>query len=431
MNKRIFWVTTLFLAILCCSFVSCGGDDDDYKPTPSPTPEPVDSTMIPLIVMGDGYSAEDIKNGLFAKDVEAFKRAMVAYEPMKSLYKYFDIHTVTLTSQESGITTSKHNTALSCYMKGGGASDVFGDDNKIQTLAWAELKNTAGGQTMVNLDKTTVVVLLNTDIYGGVTLLAEATPLAQGIPNGFAITYVPVRAKLEYKDVFTELVQHEVVGHAIAKLGDEYVYTTEATDEQITKLKNGQKNGFYSNIHYHADAKDENTKYTYKVPGTNDATLYVFHHPIESTEDIYKLSTDNRINDYENLKWYRGAFEFPSKFYRPSLNKIVNGVGYVSMMDGVSAKYNMMFNAPSRLTIYKRVMRLVNGASWTFSINKTSDYEAFMTFDKPVRDGYQLPASSKAFGRNTQNIVEENDAPQLPSPRMIEINLPQNQYGNN
>ena len=76
----------------------------------------------------------------------------------------------------------------------------------------------------------------------------------------------------------------------------------------------------------------------------------------------------------ENVGVYEGAHLAGKGCYRPTEN---------SMMRGADCG----FNAPSREAIYKRVMQLSEGDSWTY------DYETFVTFDAPARKAYSQQQS--------------------------------------
>lgn len=415
---KAFILITTFATVL----VACGGDDDDYRLTPGSGSNPSGTpSKMTIMVTGDGYSAADIESGLFQQDVEAFKRALFAYEPMRSMEDYFDIRTIVLTSNESGITTEKHDTALKCYMSGKGSSNIYGDSIKAREYTIRELKNVSGGQTTENMDNTTMIVLLNTDIYGGVTLMSEANAGKSSIASGYALSYIPVRAKIDGISIFTELIQHEVVGHAIAKLGDEYFYDQTATTEVESNMKRLQEYGYFSNIHLDKTAKDD--KVTYNLingTGTHD----VFSHNIESSCELYAFANDSRYAA-EGLKWYRGAYTYNKDYYRPTQNLLVTDrktgkqEGFISLMDGIKPNYTMMFNVISRLAIYKRVMRVANGSSWTFDIKNSNDLDAFIKFDAPSRNNYISANAAATRSNGATPVVVESDVPLLTSPKIV------------
>ena len=86
----------------------------------------------------------------------------------------------------------------------------------------------------------------------------------------------------------------------------------------------------------------------------------------------------NADNYGETLGVYEGACTYWSGAYRPT--------GESMMRSNIHG-----FNAPSREAIYKRVMKLAYGESWSY------DYETFVAFDQA-----HLPVPSEAETRGTE-----------------------------
>ena len=135
-------------------------------------------------------------------------------EPIRSLQDYFDIYSVTAVSRHN-IFAEGYETALSCWMEGGNSTLVGGDDLAVQEYASA-----VDG---IDLNNTQIVVVLNTDAYGGTNYSYVDN---RGNPVDFSIAYCPVIDELGSED-FRRVMVHEVVGHGIGKLDDEYSYVTQ------------------------------------------------------------------------------------------------------------------------------------------------------------------------------------------------------------
>lgn len=140
-----------------------------------------------------------------------------------------------------------------------------------------------------------------------------------------------------------DVLVHEVCGHGLANLGDEYVEPGQETmtlpqdQKELLKLYHSQYH-WYENLDWRSDP-----------------TQVAWAH----------LAGDSRFAA-ERLGTYEGAFYYGYGAYRPTEN---------SMM-----RYNDCgFNAASREIIYKRVMTLSEGTSWTY------DYETFVAFDAAAR----------------------------------------------
>lgn len=187
------------------------------------------------------------------------------------------------------------------------------------------------------------------------------TEYAQKIP-GFEIPRVSVIYNTEYAgrsfttmisdgsffafmmEGVNDVLNHEAGGHGLANLSDEYV------------------EGGYENLTLPEEEKEKMdffwTSYGWgaNVDWRNDPATVRWAHFLQ----------DNRYAG-EGLGLYEGANLYGHGAYRPTDN---------SMM-----RYNdCPFNAPSREQIYKRVMQLSEGATWTY------DYEEFVQFDAPSRN---------------------------------------------
>ena len=140
------------------------------------------------------------------------------------------------------------------------------------------------------------------------------------------------------KDAVGPVLNHEV-GHGFGLLLDEYV---EGNYQDLTMPEERKK-----------ELDEEYEKYGWgaNVDWRNDA----------STVRWAKFLNDERYADAE-LGLFEGAGLYGYGAYRPTEN---------SMM-----RYNNApFNAPSRESIYKRIMKLSEGDAWTY------DYEKFVEFD--------------------------------------------------
>lgn len=140
------------------------------------------------------------------------------------------------------------------------------------------------------------------------------------------------------------VLNHEAGGHGLAKLLDEYV---EGGYENLTLPESGREA---------MDYEWENFGWGANVDWRNDPT----------TVRWSRFLQDDRYGN-EGLGLYEGANLYGFGAYRPTEN---------SMM-----RYNdSPFNAPSREQIYKTVMQMSEGSSWTY------DYEDFVEFDAVSRD---------------------------------------------
>ena len=133
---------------------------------------------------------------------------------------------------------------------------------------------------------------------------------------------------------------HEVGGHGIAKLADEYVedgyesVTLPEEEKQWLDAYHAHEWGWYSNVDYNSTS---------------------------STVRWSRLLNDSRY-DNDGLGIFEGAYTYGLGIYRPS--------------DDSMMRHNIpWFNAASREIIYKAIMTLSEGEGWTY------DYETFAAYD--------------------------------------------------
>ena len=176
----------------------------------------------------------------------------------------------------------------------------------------------------INTDKLMVTVVYNTSYNSGRSYTSMYT-------DGSFVAYIMQN--------IDGVLNHETGGHGIAKLSDKYV---EASYWNET-LPESQKETM--------DNQWENFGWGANVDWRNDPT----------TVRWSRFLQDDRYGN-EGLGLYEGANLYGFGAYRPTEN---------SMM-----RYNdSLFNAPSREQIYKTVMQMSEGSSWTY------DYEDFVEFD--------------------------------------------------
>ena len=213
-------------------------------------------------------------------------------------------------------------------------SAVGGNNKKVLEYA----QKAVGSSKM---DNVAVLVLMNSFRKGGtcyMTYPVDKTVYA----GGSSVSWVP------YKDVtvtggvsaLASTIVHELGGHGIAKLADEYAYRDQGmmSAEEVELTKYEQSNySWYLNVDFTSDPK--------KV--------------------LWSQFIGDKNFSSENIGAYEGGFTFWSGIWRPTEQSIMND------------NYNhSTFNAPCRSIIYTRIMKLSEGSSWKY------DYDAFVTWDK-------------------------------------------------
>lgn len=168
-----------------------------------------------LVFLGDGYNAKDISEGKLLTNINEAVEHFFNVEPYKSYREYFNVYTGIAVSPESGVggvNTIIHN-RFNTTAKGGvtlGGRNADGSDYTA-IFEYACKAPTVSGE---NLDETLIVMIPNTEDYGGICYMYD---------DGAAIAYCPM-SDYGYPMDFRGVIQHEAGGHGFGKLGDEYIY---------------------------------------------------------------------------------------------------------------------------------------------------------------------------------------------------------------
>ena len=159
---------------------------------------------------------------------------------------------------------------------------------------------------------------------------------------------------------FRQVLVHEAIGHGLGKLEDEYVYSDKGSIStlEIQRIRTMQANGWLQNVDFTA---------------SKDTVLWA------------SFLTDSRYQN-EHLGVYEGACTYPKGAYRPSEDSMMNS-------------NTCAFNAPSRKSLYEKVMKIGMDTEQVL-------YEDFVTFDKahlpemlPVASYTRAALSGQSFAR--------------------------------
>ena len=197
-----------------------------------------------LIFLGDGFTSDDLiaETGVFDLAVEEACEALFTVEPYKTYKEYFNVWSVACESQERGAGTSESgNTALFSY---------FNEDNRIignNTTAFSYASKILGMNDAILQTNSVVIVLVNDERYGGSTYWF-GDPTDRNDTDYRTISYVPLNRDIQLPGGFTNIFLHEVGGHAIGKLGDEWSTEQVFTSEDYTLISSYKGKLYYYNL---------------------------------------------------------------------------------------------------------------------------------------------------------------------------------------
>lgn len=280
---------------------------------------------IPIVLMGDGFVDQEFADGTYRRVMEKAMENLFTEEPVKSLREYFDVFMINAVSENNDFGTG-YKTAFSCKLAGENSTAISGDDASVQVYVGKVLKEEKQKDCLA-------VVILNTSAYAGTTYFGYQD--GNGDFVEFAIAYCPIIENLE-SDYFRQVLMHEAIGHGFGKLEDEYAYSDKGSIStlEIQRIRVMQANGWSQNVDFTASA---------------DSVLWA------------SFLTDSRYQS-ECLGMYEGACTYPEGAYRPSEDSMMNS-------------NTCAFNAPSRMSLYEKVMKIGMAAEQV-------PYEDFVTFDK-------------------------------------------------
>lgn len=169
---------------------------------------------IDVAIVAEGYTADEAE--LFYSDAKTAMDEILSYAPFRQYRDRFNFIAVALPSAESGVSVPKdgvwRNTALGSHFS------TFYSDRYLTTLRLRTLHDALAG-----LDYEHIIILANTDTYGG-----------GGIYNSYTLTTA-------HHPAFKPVVVHEF-GHSFAGLADEYYYDDQYVEMYYPDAEPWEKN---------------------------------------------------------------------------------------------------------------------------------------------------------------------------------------------
>ena len=284
---------------------------------------------IPLILMGDAFTAGMNEDGTYLGAMESAVEAFFGEEPYITFRDMFDVYMVNVVSDQYADFTSGTSTTLGTGFQGDDIVSVNLDKCQEYALLAVEEESV--------LDRSVIIVLANREAHAGRCFLSFIDKEEGAPDDGVCGLAVAVSALGINHDDFVGLIQHEAGGHGFGKLADEYFYegTGSIPQSNIDTYRNLQEvHHAYMNVDF-----------------------------TDNPEDILwsRFITDKRYQS-ENIGIYPGGFGYEQGVWHPTSQSIMSHDfgGY---------------NAPSREAIYIRLHKLAFGAEWEY------DFDTFATFD--------------------------------------------------
>jgi len=318
---------------------------------------------IDLVITGDAFSDRLIADGTFEEIARNAAENLFSIEPIKSLRDRFNVYMVNAVSKNE-----EYFNGCSTVFSGdfGGGSAVGGNNDKVLTYARKAIAD-------ADMDNALVLVLMNSTKSGGTCYLLDAEDQSL-YAGGASIAWVPFNdasAKLGYS-LESSTLAHELGGHGIGKLADEYYYYGKGSIPSSTAsyIKSQHAKHFFMNV--------------------------------DVTDSPYEVCWSRFIDDAryakEEIGLYTGAYTYEYGVWRPTENSIMFQHGFLEQR----------FNAPSRAQIYTRIMKISEGESWEF------DYETFVRWDMAHKDAKSSAQRNKVEVNTDKDKGKDTDTVHTP-----------------
>ena len=226
-----------------------------------------------IVFMGDCFDAKDIAEGKYKSAIDEAIEHLFAVQPYTAYRDYFNVYTIIGHSPDSGLPTTYSVNREAKF----GSQYASGDNGfqfKLDKEKCFEYACKVPSIYESNLDEVVVVLIENSNLWGGVTYM---------YPDGAALAVACMMTN-KFPNDFRGVIQHEVGGHAIGKLADEYIYHSDFIDMCYCKdgcghtqeLLDGQSLGWYQNVSLNSNI--------YEVPWSH----LIFDSQFSSVVDMYE-----------------------------------------------------------------------------------------------------------------------------------------------
>lgn len=271
---------------------------------------------IKLIFIGQGFTDQDIQSGKYNRMMTREMERLFAIEPYKSFRDRFTSF---------------------CVYRVSDSNDLTGIANMSQDKIIDESENALHYIPQECMRDSIVRVIV---VYNANFVCRSVTSFNT---SGLFVAHIMMN------DPY--VTGHEVGGHGIGLLADEYVeFDGGPTDDDKTIMDNAHKEGAYLNVDYNKE------------------------HPIW---EKFILNEDYKS---EGIGAYEGANCYSTGYYRPTRNSIMR-----------DHNESHVFNAPSREAIYKAIMKFSGD---TYREEDFYKYDRINIFNSAVNEARQRGAST-------------------------------------
>lgn len=360
MKKLIF---TLALSLMYGNFfTACSKDKDDApippaeeQPDDSETPDngtdelvipegctvinrATDGTGIDIVIVGDGFTEQDVTDGKWNAAMDSVKKYIFFMEPYKSykqLFNVYAVHTVYNGKDLSGLSGDETVETEMCKY----TSFLMPHNVKLDNISKFAYENTPVKEDKGTADNMFVMFLINSKAMGGGWCSMDLV----NYRPGRAAAVVPFNI---FWRTISGMFAHELMGHGIGHLCDEYIGNThlgETFPEGTMGTQyylNLQEKGDYVNVTFSTD-------------------------PDDTARFKNRVWAEMLKNGYHGLKApVEGAVTYPKGVWRATENSIMVG----------ATTSGFYFNPVQREAILRRLYKL-SGKENEYSLDVFYEYD--------------------------------------------------------
>lgn len=335
--------------------------------------EATKGTGTDIIIMGDGFTDEEIKEGTYEAIMKQAADNFFSVEPYITLKEYFNVYYVNAASldkhdakpfieetmwytNKNGASNGTARTIFETKFRPG-QTHIEGNDNVVMRymLEAIRRKGSNGGTPCTDeeeiykrAESALAIVMINVECYAGTCYIYwNPWDYYDDYANPHSIAYIPLGYDGTGEQCKWTTI-HEAGGHGFGKLGDEYGDDQIIFNFNYESFSQNQESGLYKNVDIYWTAELEE-KYGDWADYIDSPSEYTTINTIGWAD---MLSAEHTYVQTEGLNMYEGAFTYPTFFCRSTPNSI--------MRSHLEANGHF-FNAPSRRAIYYRLMKKTGG----------------------------------------------------------------------
>lgn len=271
-----------------------------------------------IVFTGDGYLPEHHRyGGLFDRDMNTAIEGLFDIEPYKTYREYFTVYKIAAYSNQAGVTNKKTgvevDTKFGSYWNGGNSTYLGTTAKRTGIYEWCDKIPEFKNKTKKN---TAVAVIINADVYAGTCTMWS---------NGESIALMTYNRNAgSVQTEFVNTVKHELGGHGIGRLADEYTTSSGFyPEEEKADLRQWQGYGTYLNVSL--DPEMEKSPWSHFIDVEGYSHVDMFEGASGYKRGIWKPEKTSCM--ISNLPY----FNSPSRFY--IVKRILETAGEIAAID--------------------------------------------------------------------------------------------------